>query len=41
VTLAPLTQAAEYIERGTLVRLLPVWHADVDRQHGLRERFTA
>lgn len=29
VTLAPLTQAADYLERGELVRLLPDWHADV------------
>ena len=29
VTLAPLTQAAEHIEHGTLVRILPAWHADV------------
>ncbi|MYM65398.1 LysR family transcriptional regulator [Pseudoduganella sp. FT55W] len=29
VTLAPLTQAAAYIERGELVRLLPAWHGEV------------
>ncbi|MBX3201626.1 MAG: LysR family transcriptional regulator [Labilithrix sp.] len=29
VTIAPLTQAADYLDRGELVRLLPDWHADV------------
>lgn len=29
VTLAPLTQAAAYVERGELVRLLPAWHGEV------------
>lgn len=29
VTVVPMTQAADYLERGELVRLLPGWYADV------------